>query len=112
MTTETEPAAAGCEDLAGRWLEAEQRVRTEPANERLAEAAVRLGEAYDDAVGLATQEELRLAWEAARHRQARVEIGTPAWADARRISELLRAEYEAAREREAAPDVPSADRRP
>jgi len=105
MTTDTETDRSGCEDLAGRWLEAEQRVRAEPANERLAEAAVRLGEAYDDAVGLATQEELRLAWEAARHRQARVEIGTPAWAHARRISELLRTEYAAAREREELPEA-------
>lgn len=88
-----------CEDLATRWLEAEQRSRTEPTNEALADEAARLGEAYDAAVGAASQEDLRLAWESAQRRQAREEMGSRAWADARRVSELLRTEYEAIRAR-------------
>jgi hypothetical protein len=59
--------------------------------------AARLGELYDNAVRAASQEDLRLAWEAARYRQRAEEVGTPAWSDARRVSELLRVEYEAAR---------------
>ena len=94
---ETQGSTIGLEDLATRWLEAETRSHGEPANEQFAEEAARLGEAYEAAVGAATQEELRLAWEAATARQAAEEIGGPAWADARRVSELLRTEYQAAR---------------
>ena len=93
-------ATAACEDLATRWLAAEERAQTEPANETLAEEAARLGEAYDDAVGAASMEDLRLSWEAALRKQAGEEIGSRAWADARRVSELLRTEYEAARTRD------------
>ena len=100
-TLKNELATAACEDLATRWLAAEERVRAEPANEALADEAARLGEAYDDAVGAASMEDLRLAWEAARRLQGDEEIGSRAWADARRVSELLRTEYEAARTRDA-----------
>jgi hypothetical protein len=93
-------ATAPCEDLATRWLAAEERTQTEPANEALAEEAVRLGEAYDAAIGAASIEDLRLSWEAALRRQADEEMGGRAWADARRVSELLRTEYEAARTRD------------
>lgn len=89
-----------CEELAARWLAAEERSRTEPANETLAAEAAQLGEQYEDAVEAATQEDLRLAWEAAQRRQAAEEIGGRAWGDARRVSELLRTEYEAARSRD------------
>lgn len=97
-----ELAAAPCEDLATRWLAAEERVRTEPTNVALAEEAARLGETYDEAVCAASMEDLRLAWEAARRLQSGEEIGSRSWADARRVSELLRTEYEAARARDVA----------
>jgi hypothetical protein len=83
----------GLEDLAARWLDAETRAHGEPANTAIADEAARLGEAYEDAVGQVTQEELRIAWEGAVRRQGEQEIGGPAWAEARRVSELLRAEY-------------------
>jgi len=103
MTT-TPPAPSlddrpGCEDLATRWLDAEARARTEPANTSLADEAARLGDAYELAITEATAEELRLAWEAARRLQEAEEIGSVPWSDARRVSELLRTEYQAARDR-------------
>jgi hypothetical protein len=100
-----ELATPGCEDLARQWLAAEERVRIEPANTSLAHAAASLGEAYDEAVNAASLEELRLSWEAAQRAQAAQEIGGRAWADARRVSELLRTEYLAAHSR----DDPSGD---
>ena len=90
-------AAPGCEVLAARWLEAEERAGIEPTNANLAQEAIRLAGAYETAIREATLEELRLAWEAARVRQNRELIGTREWGDARRVSELLRAEYAAAR---------------
>lgn len=101
-----EPATLGCEDLARQWLAAEERVRSEPANEALAQTAARLGEAYDEAINAASLEDLRLSWEAAQRAQAGEEIGSRSWADARRISELLRTEYLAAHSRD---DAPGAD---
>ena len=97
MTDSEQSAGPPCEELAAQWLEAEDRAGTEASNASLMLEAVRLGEAYDAAIRVATQEELRLAWEAARHRQAREDVGTREWGDARRVSELLRAEYLAAR---------------
>ena len=89
--------ATGCEVLAARWLDAEERAGIEPTNATLAQEAVRLAGAYEDAIRAASLEELRLAWEAARRRQNGELIGTREWGDARRVSELLRAEYAAAR---------------
>jgi hypothetical protein len=100
-----ELATPGCEDLARQWLTAEERVRLEPANEALAQVAARLGEAYDEAVNAASLEDLRLSWEAAQRAQAAEEIGGRSWADARRVSELLRTEYLAAHPRNDAPDA-------
>jgi hypothetical protein len=94
--TETDAMTVGLEDLATRWLEAETRSHGEAANSQFADDAASLGEEYEAAVGVATQEELRLAWEAAKRRQAEEEIGSSGWADARRVSELLRSEYLAA----------------
>lgn len=94
--TDTERTTVGLEDLATRWLEAETRSHGESANSQFADEAASLGEEYEAAVGAATQEELRLAWEAAKRRQAEEEIGSSSWADARRVSELLRSEYLAA----------------
>lgn len=87
----------GIEDLATRWLEAEARSEEQPGNAQLGEDAARLGEEYEAAVARATQEELRLAWEAAAKLQAAEEIGGSAWANARRVSELMRTEYLATR---------------
>ena len=84
---------AGLEDLAARWLDAESRSHGEPNNTAIADEAARLGEAYEAAVADVSQEELRLAWEAAVRRQGEHEIGGPEWSEARRVSELLRAEY-------------------
>ncbi len=95
--TETEGSTIGLEDLATRWLDAEARSQGEPANGSIADDAARLGEEYDAAIATATMEELRLAWEAAARLQAAEEIGGPEWANARRVSELLRTEYQAAR---------------
>ena len=100
-----ELATPGCEDLARQWLVAEERVRLEPANEGLAQVAARLGEAYDEAVNAASLEDLRLSWEAAQRAQAAEEVGGRSWADARRVSELLRTEYQAARSRDDATDA-------
>jgi hypothetical protein len=94
--TETDAMTVGLEDLATRWLDAETRSHGEAANSLFADDAASLGEEYEAAVGVATQEELRLAWEAAKRRQAEEEIGSSGWADARRVSELLRSEYLAA----------------
>src|SRR5690606_15634599 len=68
LTIEASP-----EELAARWLEAEARVEIEPANQALAQEAVRLASAYEAAIRVASLEELRLAWEAARRRQAQEE---------------------------------------
>jgi hypothetical protein len=95
--TDVLTAAPSCEMLAARWLDAEERAGIEPTNATLAHEAVRLAGAYEAAIRAASLEELRLAWEAARQRQGRELIGTREWGDARRVSELLRAEYAAAR---------------
>ena len=50
---------------------------------------------YDTLIRAASREELRLAWEAARKIQGEQEMGSEAWASARRLSELLRGEYQA-----------------
>jgi hypothetical protein len=82
--------------LAVDWLEAEERTRADPTNAALDAAAARLSDAYAASIAAATPEELRLAWEAARRRQETEEMGSVRWAAARRVSELLRAEYQAA----------------
>ena len=87
----------GCEDLAARWLDAEERALAEPTNDSVASEAADLGEAYELAVRGASAEDLRLALEAARRTQEMEEIGGPGWAKARRVAELLRTEYEATR---------------
>ena len=97
MTEVPTAAPLSPEVLAARWLEAEERAGIEPTNANLAQEAVRLAGAYEDAIRASSQEELRLAWEAARQRQGRELIGTREWGDARRVSELLRTEYLAAR---------------
>jgi hypothetical protein len=94
----TDVAPVQTEELAARWLDAEDRSHAEPANAGVAQEAAELGEAYERAVRGASVEDLRLAWEAARRTQALEEIGGSTWANARRVSELLRTEYEATRD--------------
>jgi hypothetical protein len=85
------------ERLAADWLSAEREVAEGIRNPAQAEETARdLSARYDEAIRTATREELRLAWEAARKNQADQEMGSEAWLEARRLSELLRGEYEAA----------------
>jgi hypothetical protein len=86
------------ERLAADWLDAEREVAEGIRNPAQAEEMARdLSARYDEAIRAATREELRLAWEAARKNQGEREMGSEAWLEARRLSELLRGEYEAAR---------------
>jgi len=85
------------ESVAGAWLAAEQELAAGSGNPAHAEDNARaLSERYDEMIRAASREDLRLAWEAARKAQADQEMGSEAWANARRLSELLRGEYQAA----------------
>ena len=94
------------ERIAGEWLAAEETVAAGGAgNPAAAEILARdLSDRYDAAIRAAGREELRLAEIAARRLQADQEMGSAAWASARRLAELLGDEYLAAD-----PDHPSAD---
>jgi hypothetical protein len=84
--------------LATAWLAAEREATNvgntgnSKTNARSASAA------YVAAVTAASREDLLVAWQAARDIQAATEMGSAAWADARRVAELLRHEYLAASE--------------
>jgi len=86
------------EGVAAAWLAMEQELSRGSGNPtRSEELARELSARYDALIRNASAEDLRLAWEAAsRHREQQV-MGSEAWADARRLAELLHAEYEAAR---------------
>lgn len=85
------------ESVAGAWLAAEQELAAGSGNPGKSEIDARaLSERYDELIRTASREELRLAWEAARKIQGEQEMGSEAWANARRLSELLRGEYQAA----------------
>jgi len=85
------------ERLARDWLAAEREVAEGIRNPAQAEEIARdLSARYDEAIRSASREDLRLAWEAARKNQAECEMGSESWLEARRLSELLRGEYEAA----------------
>jgi hypothetical protein len=93
--TSLEPGSL--ERLASDWLDSERDVAAGIRNPAQSEQNARdLSARYDQAIRTASREELRLAWEAARRRQGQTEIGSEAWLQARRLSELLRSEYEAA----------------
>jgi hypothetical protein len=81
------------EDLAASWLEAENDLTAGRTSSKGEAAARSLSERYAAAITGATQEELRLAWEAARRRQGDEVMGSLEWSEARRVSELLRTEY-------------------
>lgn len=94
---QTEIEQESIETIAAAWLAAEQELAGGSGNPEHSEMKARdLSARYDEAIRSATREELRLAWEAARKIQADQEMGSEAWADARRLSELLRGEYLAA----------------
>jgi hypothetical protein len=85
------------ERLAADWLAAEREVSAGIRNPAQSEEMARdLSARYDDAIRAANREELKGAWDAARARQRDQVTGSEAWAEARRVSELLRTEYEAA----------------
>ncbi len=82
------------EQIAGDWLAAEEELARGSGNPEHAEVIARdLSARYDEAIRTASREDLRLAWEAARVLQGETEMGSEAWASARRLSELLRGEY-------------------
>jgi hypothetical protein len=84
-------------DLAAAWLE-QERAAVAMGNSATSEAKARdAAAAYEEAIRTATDEELLLAWEAARQTQAAQEMGSQAWLEARSVSELLRTEYAASR---------------
>ena len=90
-------AADSIEGIASAWLAAEASLAAGSGNPVQSEIDERaLSERYDEAIRTASREELRLAWEAARKIQGEQEMGSEAWANARRLSELLRGEYQAA----------------
>ena len=85
------------ESVAAAWLGAEESLAAGSGNPRQSEIDARaLSDRYDETIRRATREDLRLAWEAARKIQGEQEMGSEAWAAARRVSELLRGEYQAA----------------
>jgi hypothetical protein len=94
------------EQIAGDWLAAEEELSRGSGNPEQAEINAReLSARYDDAIRTASREDLRLAWEAARQLQSATEMGSEAWASARRLSELLRGEYLALTADPAAPST-------
>jgi hypothetical protein len=98
-STDDDPSLApgSLERLASDWLASERDVAEGIRNPAQSEDNARdLSARYDEAIRAASREELRLAWEAARRSQAQTDIGSEAWLQARRLSELLRSEYEAA----------------
>ena len=85
------------ETIAAAWLASEQELSAGSGNPGQSEINARaLSDRYDEAIRAASREDLRLAWEAARKVQGEQEMGSEAWANARRVSELLRDEYQAA----------------
>jgi hypothetical protein len=82
------------ESIAGAWLAAEEALARGSGNPEQSEITARdLSARYDEAIRTASREDLRLAWEAARKLQGETEMGSEAWASARRLSELLHSEY-------------------
>lgn len=95
--TDDKHSGRGIDVLARRWLVAE-RVAQAASNaggteDRARDAALR----YEAAVRAGSLEELLLAWHAARKAQADCAMGTDAWGEARAVSGLVGAEYEARR---------------
>jgi hypothetical protein len=91
------PAHRPLEVLAAEWLAAERQATTMGNSGRFEGDARDISAEYDDAIRATSLEDLLLAVEAARGIQRNQEMGSVAWVEARRVSELLRTEYEAAR---------------
>jgi hypothetical protein len=97
------------EAIAAAWLAAEQELAAGSGNPGQSEVNARaLSDRYDQAIRAASREDLRLAWEAARKAQGEQVMGSEAWANARRVSELLRDEYQAAEPEPSAEPEPAA----
>ena len=85
------------EALAAAWLAAEREATFVSNGGRAERDARDISTAYDEAIRTASAEDLLVAWESARAIQAAQEMGSGDWIEARRVSELLRTEYEATR---------------
>jgi hypothetical protein len=96
VITPESATASSIEALAAAWLNAERESVASAGEASYLRRALEASAAYDDAIRSATQEELLLAYEAARRVQAAEEVGSGGWAEARAVSQLLRHEYEAA----------------
>jgi hypothetical protein len=94
--TPDEPPARSIEAVATEWLLAERQQTAAPGRSTEATAR-RLAAEYEQAIRDASQEDLRLAWEAARVAQAACEMGSQEWGHARSVAVLLGMEYEASR---------------
>jgi hypothetical protein len=81
------------EELAAAWLSAERAASA--SGDAADEPSRAASAAYDAAVREATKEELLVAWHAALRRESETDMGSAEWADARRVSQLLSAEYQA-----------------
>jgi hypothetical protein len=94
--TPRDAPARPIELIATEWLTAERQQTSAPS--RSTEATARkLAAEYERAIRNASQEDLRLAWEAARVAQAACEMGSQEWGYARSVAVLLGMEYEASR---------------
>ncbi|MDP9481898.1 MAG: hypothetical protein M3P84_01600 [Chloroflexota bacterium] len=96
QSTPEERSARPIELVATEWLLAERQQTAAPSASTEATAR-KLAAEYEQAVRDASQEDLRLAWEAARVAQAACEMGSQEWGYARSVAVLLGTEYEASR---------------
>ena len=95
-STPQDAPARPIEVIATEWLRAERQQTSAPS--RSTEATARkLAAEYEQAIRNGSQEDLRLAWEAARVAQAACEMGSQEWGFARSVAVLLGMEYEASR---------------
>ena len=94
--TPQDAPARSIELIATEWLTAERQETSAPSPSTEATAR-RLAAEYEQAIQDGSQEDLRLAWEAARLAQAACEMGSQEWGYARSVAVLLGMEYEASR---------------
>jgi hypothetical protein len=94
--TPDERPARSIELVATEWLLVERQQTAAPSPSTEATAR-KLAAEYEQAIREASQEDLRLAWEAARVAQAACEMGSQEWGYARSVAVLLGMEYEASR---------------
>ena len=94
--TPQDAAARPIELIATEWLTSERQQTSAPGPSTEATSR-KLAAEYEQAIRNASQEELRLAWEAARVIQAACEMGSQEWGYARSVAVLLGMEYEASR---------------